>query len=154
MSSVKIFIVAVVLAGTALAQTQFTLGPIGTAAQCNVSTATTATMCPTTDGGWLVSIAKSPLVSLKGDKGDPGAPGNAATITIGTVTSGSTPSVTNVGTQQDAVLNFVLQPGQTGPQGPPGPSGAIQLPITLTITCPPTQGSIPKGWSAKCTLSQ
>lgn len=32
----------------------------------------------------------------------------AATITIGTVTKGATPSVTNVGTPTHAVLNFVL----------------------------------------------
>lgn len=37
-----------------------------------------------------------------------GANGQAATIQIGTVTVGPTPSVTNVGTETDAILNFVL----------------------------------------------
>lgn len=46
--------------------------------------------------------------SLKGD------PGDAATITIGTVTSGDTASVTNAGTANAAKLNFVL------PRGPKG----------------------------------
>ena len=45
-----------------------------------------------------------------------GAPG-AATVTIGTVATGSTATVTNSGTQNAATLNFVL------PQGPQGPVG-------------------------------
>lgn len=60
------------------------------------------------------------LLSLKGEKGDdglPGAPGNdglpgtdgaAATVEIGTVTTGETASVTNSGTANAAVLDFVL----------------------------------------------
>ena len=65
-----------------------------------------------------------------------GAPGRAATITVGSVTSGDTASVENVGTATDAVFNFVLpkgdkgdkgdpgQDGAQGPQGEPGPAGA------------------------------
>ncbi len=45
-----------------------------------------------------------------------GAPG-AATVTIGSVATGTTASVTNSGTQSAATLNFVL------PQGPQGPAG-------------------------------
>lgn len=58
-----------------------------------------------------------------GAPGSPGAkgdPGEAATITIGTVTSGETPSVTNSGTPNAAILDFVLQ---RGPQGIPGQQG-------------------------------
>lgn len=47
----------------------------------------------------------------KGDKGDTGTPGLAATIKVGTVVSGNTASVTNVGTANDAVFNFVLPKG-------------------------------------------
>lgn len=57
---------------------------------------------------------------LKGDQGE------AATIEIGTVTAsepGSTPSVTNTGTAQDAVLDFVLPRGEQGPKGDTGPAG-------------------------------
>ncbi len=55
---------------------------------------------------------------LKGD------PGDAATISVGTVTAsepGSMPVVTNSGTEQDAVFDFVIPRGETGPQGEVGP---------------------------------
>ncbi|EMF0173507.1 hypothetical protein OPS09_000655 [Enterococcus hirae] len=52
--------------------------------------------------------------TIKGDKGDPG---QAATITVGTVTSGSTASVTNVGTSSVARFNFVLPKGDRGDPG-------------------------------------
>lgn len=41
------------------------------------------------------------------------ARGRAATIEIGNVSSGSEPSITNVGTATDAVLNFVLPEAKT-----------------------------------------
>lgn len=44
----------------------------------------------------------------------PGPAGEAATIAVGTVTTGNTTSVTNVGTEQDAVFNFVLEKGPKG----------------------------------------
>ena len=46
-----------------------------------------------------------------GGSGGTGTPGSAATIKVGTVVSGSTASVTNVGTSNDAVFNFVLPKG-------------------------------------------
>lgn len=55
--------------------------------------------------------------------------GLAATIAVGQVISGDTASVTNVGTAQNALFNFVLpkggrgEPGDTGPQGPEGAQG-------------------------------
>lgn len=48
-------------------------------------------------------------VGVKGEKGDPGTPGKAATIRVGTVTSGSAPAVTNTGSENAAVFNFTLQ---------------------------------------------
>ena len=51
------------------------------------------------------------------DGGVQGLAGTAATITIGTVTSGTTPSVTNVGTTTAAILDFVLEKGDQGEQG-------------------------------------
>lgn len=52
--------------------------------------------------------------TMKGDKGDPGA---AATITVGTVTSGATATVTNTGSAAAAKFNFVLPKGDKGDPG-------------------------------------
>ena len=49
--------------------------------------------------------------------------GEAATIKVGTVTSGELPQVENEGTLQDAIFNFVLPRGERGPEGPQGPEG-------------------------------
>ena len=46
-----------------------------------------------------------------GGTGGTGTPGRAATIEVGTVVSGNTASVTNVGTSNAAVFNFVLPKG-------------------------------------------
>lgn len=62
-------------------------------------------------------------------QGQQGEQGKAATISIGNVTTGAVPSVTNVGTPTDAVLDFVLpqgfkgERGEVGPQGPMGVKG-------------------------------
>lgn len=66
----------------------------------------------------------------QGPKGDTGNPGQAATITIGTVTTGqpgSSASVTNSGTSQNAILDFTIPQGQTGAQGPAGPVTDVQV---------------------------
>lgn len=66
----------------------------------------------------------------KGATGEKGADGAAATIKIGTVTSGASASVTNSGTTSAAVFDFVLpkgdkgDKGDTGEQGPQGETGA------------------------------
>ena len=80
--------------------------------------------------------ALAELADLK-EHGLKGDPGEAATIQVGTVTAsepGSTPQVTNSGTEQDAVLNFVLP---RGPQGPKGDDGGLQVSVedsTLIIS--------------------
>ena len=67
-----------------------------------------------------------------GPQGPKGETGTAATIEVGTVTSGQTASVTNSGTSSAAVFDFVLPKGDkgetgatgaTGPQGEQGPKG-------------------------------
>ena len=71
-------------------------------------------------------------ISVAGADGKDGAPGadgkdGAATVQIGTVTTGaagSQASVTNVGADNAAILNFTIPRGDTGAQGVPGPSGA------------------------------
>ena len=80
----------------------------------------------------LAEVAELRKNGLKGD------PGEAATLEIGTVTAsepGSDPSVTNSGTAQEAILNFILPRGQTGPEGPAGQtqihfSAAAEFPAT------------------------
>jgi len=61
-----------------------------------------------------------------GTTGSPGPRGPAGGLTIGTVITGlaNTPSsVTNVGSFSEAILNFVLQKGDTGASGAGVPSG-------------------------------
>ena len=66
----------------------------------------------------------------------PTGPQGPATITIGTTTTGdpgTNASVTNVGTNENAILNFTIPAGATGaqgeigPTGPTGPSGESSL---------------------------
>jgi len=62
-----------------------------------------------------------------GIPGPAGPPGTAATLTVGTVSTGapgSAATVTNSGTSSAAVLNFVIPRGDTGPAGPAGATGA------------------------------
>lgn len=97
-------------------------------------------------------LANPPSVNIKGDKGDQGlqgiqgvqgvkgdtgakgdrgATGAAATVRIGTVTTGAPGSeaiVTNVGTANDAVFNFTL------PRGEKGADGGIDIDTALSDT--------------------
>ena len=74
----------------------------------------------------LQEVDELKKTGLKGDPGEPGkdgAPGAAATVGIGTVEAsdpGSDPQVTNSGTANAAILNFVLPRGQAGPPGADG----------------------------------
>lgn len=66
-------------------------------------------------------------IGPQGPQGEPGADGAAATVTVGTVTTGEpdTPaSVTNSGTQNAAVLDFVIPQGVKGDKGDKGDTGA------------------------------
>ena len=61
--------------------------------------------------------------SLLADKGDKGDTGLAASVSVGSVSTGapdSPASVTNSGTEKDAVFNFVIPKGDTGATGPMG----------------------------------
>ena len=73
-----------------------------------------------------------------GETGPQGPQGEAASVTIGTVTTGepgSSAEVTNSGTSENAVLDFVI------PQGPQGNSATIQV-GTVTTGEPGTQAQI------------
>lgn len=75
----------------------------------------------------------------KGDKGDTGAtgsPGAAATISIGTTTTGqpgTNASVTNVGTSSAAVLNFTIPKGAKGDTGATGATGSPGAAATVSV---------------------
>ena len=61
-----------------------------------------------------------------GPQGQQGEPGAAATVTVGTVTTGEPGTdaiVTNSGTESSAVLNFTIPRGETGAVGAVGPQG-------------------------------
>ena len=85
----------------------------------------------TPDGGFYFDDSQFDVDYVKnlvtliggGGTGPQGPAGQAATIQIGSVTSGAAPAVTNSGTETDAVLDFVLQQGPAGPQGPKGDKG-------------------------------
>lgn len=66
-------------------------------------------------------------VSVNGGVGPTGNAGAAATVTVGTVTTGapgSSASVVNAGSSSAAVLNFTIPAGATGATGATGPQGA------------------------------
>lgn len=65
------------------------------------------------------------IIKLSG--GPPGAPGTAATVSVGTVTTGaagSSAAVTNAGTSAAAVFNFTIPRGATGATGETGATGS------------------------------
>lgn len=84
----------------------------------------TVYMWDTTNGGeW---ISQGQLQGAQGPEGPQGPQGPAATMQVGSVTTGeegTQASVTNSGTSTAAVLDFVIPRGNTGPQGPAGPQG-------------------------------
>jgi hypothetical protein len=66
----------------------------------------------------------------QGIQGEQGVQGDAATISVGTVTTsdpGSSAEVTNSGTTGAAILDFVLPRGEQGPQGIPGEVQFVDL---------------------------
>lgn len=80
----------------------------------------------------------------QGPKGDPGA---AATMTVGTVTTGEPGTdaiVTNSGTESAAVLNFTIPRGATGAAGAVGPRG----PKGDTGETGPAGAGVPDGGTA------
>jgi hypothetical protein len=73
-------------------------------------------------GGQYVTIPRGP----KGETGP------ANTLSIGTVTSGATPSATITGTAPAQTLNLVLQKGDTGPAGGVDSVDGLQGAVDLT----------------------
>lgn len=72
-----------------------------------------------------------PIQGPAGAKGENGADGKAATVKVGTVTTGvpgSEASVNNSGTQSDAVLDFTIPRGADGAPGSDGEDGGYYTP--------------------------
>lgn len=115
-------------------------GDTGVAATITVgstSTGAPGTSASVTNTG-SASAAVLDFVIPKGDKGDTGetgatgSPGAAATIAVGTTTTGNpgtNASVTNSGTQSAAVLNFTIP---RGAKGDAGDSATITVGTTTT----------------------
>jgi hypothetical protein len=85
-------------------------------------------------GAGHVCIFKYDSTNLRWELLNPGA---AATITVGSVSAvpyGTPPTVTNVGTLNAAILNFVLETGPTGPMGPTSPPVAAAAGTADAIT--------------------
>jgi hypothetical protein len=109
-------------------------GPAGAAATIAVgSTTTTAagTSASVTSSGpssalildFSIPRGDTGVPGATGAQGDPGVPGTAATLDVGTTTTGAAGSaalVTQGGTSSARIFNFTIP---TGPQGPPGPAG-------------------------------
>ena len=80
-----------------------------------------------------------------GASGAPGKDGAAATVTVGTVTTGepgTDAAVTNSGTQNAAVLDFVLPKGEKGEKGDPGNSSITEIEPGASQTQPYVINSI------------
>lgn len=72
----------------------------------------------------------------KGETGETGPQGPAATIEVGTTSTGypgTNASVTNSGTSSAAVLNFTIPRGDKGETGPTGPTGPDGQAATITV---------------------
>ena len=101
----------------------------------------------------------TPIASLNGKLAMPekvwmqGPPGAAATVTVGTVTTGEPGTdalVTNIGTENAAVLNFTIPRGETGAVGAVGPRG----PKGDTGETGPAGAGVPDGGTAGQLLSK
>lgn len=135
-----------------------TNGADGSAATVAVGTTTTGaagTSASVTNSG-TSSAAVFNFTIPKGDKGDTGnngADGAAATISVGTVTTGAAGtnvSVTNSGSSSAAVFNFTIPKGDKGDTGDTGATGANWYVYIRWASEEPTQdsdmGVVPDDW--------
>lgn len=109
-------------------------GPAGSVAIGTVTTGAPGSQASVTNSGTSsnailnFTIPQGPAGAngTDGQDGQDGQDGEAATITIGTTTTGAAGSsayVSNSGDQQHAVLNFTIPRGATGATGSTGPRG-------------------------------
>ena len=124
-------------------------GADGTAATVQVGTTTTGapgTNASVTNAGTESNAVLNFVIpaGATGANGATGADGTAATIQVGTTTTGApgtNASVTNTGTESNAVLNFVIPAGATGANGADGTAATVQV-GTTTTGAPGTDASV------------
>ena len=127
-------------------------GADGTAATVQVGTTTTGapgtnaivTNTGTESNAVLNFVIPAGATGANGADGATGADGTAATVQVGTTTTGApgtNASVTNTGTESNAVLNFVIPAGATGATGADGTAATVQV-GTTTTGAPGTNASV------------
>jgi hypothetical protein len=115
-------------AATVTAGTTATGAPGSSAAVTNSGTSSAAVLDFTIPEG---VAGQQGIQGVPGQQGEPGAPGDAATIAVGTTTTGaagSSASVTNSGSSSAAVFDFTIPQGikgDTGDTGSQGPAGVV-----------------------------
>jgi hypothetical protein len=85
---------------------------------------------------WINLVSLAEITGPQGPQGDPGTPGAAATIAVGTTTTGlpgTNAAVVNSGTSSAAVFDFTIPRGDTGAQGPQGDPGPL-VPLCDILT--------------------
>lgn len=110
-----------------------TPGPRGRDGAGTITVGTTTTGDPGTNASITNSgTAQNAILNFTiprgetGATGEQGPAGEAATVTVGSTTTGdpgTDASVTNSGTTQNAILNFTIPRGETGATGAQGPQG-------------------------------
>lgn len=127
-----------VLDGSNLVNLPIQSGAAGSAATITIGNVTSGVVASVSNSGDSTNAVLDFVLPVgpqgpQGSKGESGYTpvkgtdyfdGAAATISVGTVTSGVTASVSNGGTSTNAILNFVLPVGPEGPQGSKGEPGA------------------------------
>ena len=99
---------------------------VGTTSTGNPGTSASVTNSGTSSAAVFNFVIPRGADGQNGTNGQDGAPGAAATITVGSTTTGgagTNASVTNSGTSSAAVLDFVIPKGDTGDTGATGPTG-------------------------------
>lgn len=96
------------------------------------------------DGTTVTDLTTSGDRGPQGPAGEPGAPGAAATIAVGTTTTGEAgteAAVTNSGTTSAAVLNFTIPKGAKGDKGDKGDTGPAGTTTFAGLTDQPTDNA-------------
>lgn len=85
---------------------------------------------------YVLNYMKQNLDKLQGPQGDKGEPGDNATINVGSVTTlepGQEATVTNTGSETNAVLDFGIPKGDKGDKGNPGDNATIEVGTVTTL---------------------